>query len=450
MFTLRKEILGLLFFAVCQTFFTQRYEVNMLDIGKGSEQVFAGDIYNGRLYYCSNQKNKKAKHVVNEDKSRFLDLFYQPINSDLAIDSSPVRLGNSVNSPLNEGPIYFDRSTKAAYFSSNLVDTGFLTLKIFQTTALKDTFSQRQMLEFDLATGNYSNPTVSPDGQYMIFSYQAFEDSTSDLYISKKTGNSWEEPFPLTSLNTPYNESFPRWNENTLHFASDRPNGTGGLDLYKSKFESNHFTEPAKLPEPLNSVWDDFLFIQTSPGKGILSSNRWKGRDRIFAYSLDLPLPDSYESTEINYCYTLQDETIQNRDQYDYIWELGDGTKKNGSIIDHCYKDTGVYHISCHLMNTTTLVVEKDIIDGDIVVGSELPIVNYVKKENSITLSLDQTKSQKKFDQYYWIIGNEPFLEKDLTISTNKMKQIEVLVVLWNENDANNIYGIKKQILLTE
>lgn len=70
----------------------QNYDVQILPIGKGNEQVFAGDYYKGKIYYCSNSKNKKAQHIQNEDKSRFLDLFSVEVNSEFKITGTPLRL----------------------------------------------------------------------------------------------------------------------------------------------------------------------------------------------------------------------------------------------------------------------------------------------------------------------------------------------------------------------
>ena len=63
--------------------FAQSYEIKTLKIGKGSEQVFATDYYNGHLYFCSNAKAKQAKNVVNEDNTRFLNLYNIELDEQL-------------------------------------------------------------------------------------------------------------------------------------------------------------------------------------------------------------------------------------------------------------------------------------------------------------------------------------------------------------------------------
>ena len=64
--------------------------------------------------------------------------------------------------------------------------------------------------------------------------------------------------------------------DNTLYFASNRPNGFGGFDIYKSVMNvDGTFDKAETLLQPINSNQDDFCFIINSTTKtGYFSSKR--------------------------------------------------------------------------------------------------------------------------------------------------------------------------------
>jgi hypothetical protein len=69
-----------------------------------------------------------------------------------------------------------------------------------------------------------------------------------DIFYSVKSKGLWQKPFPLSGLNTEYNESdFILLANSTAIFSSDRPGGKGGLDLWSSVLE----TETQKTQEYL-------------------------------------------------------------------------------------------------------------------------------------------------------------------------------------------------------
>ena len=62
----------------------------------------------------------------------------------------------------------------------------------------------------------------------------------TDIWVSKKSGSTWQEPENVCSVNTVYNEYRPTASRSNLGyerliFSSDRPGGCGGYDLYWSE-----------------------------------------------------------------------------------------------------------------------------------------------------------------------------------------------------------------------
>lgn len=431
----------------------QSYNVEPLKIGKSSDQVFAGDCYNGKLFFCSNAKAKKAKHVVNEDDSRFLNLYQISISQDHKISKKekPEILSENINSDLNEGPIFFDKKTGEAYFSSNVKsDSTAISLALYYSKydPATGTFVKRSKIIIDLGDGNYSNPTLSADGSKMIFSFTGLTDSTSNLYLSEKINDKWSTPLKLSNLCTDYSETFPRWYENTLYFVSNRPGGIGGLDIYKSIYFDGKFGTPKLLPQPINSSADDFLFIEVTGNHGFFSSNRLQGKDKVFRFELDMPSASEFIESNIDFCFTMQDEVILDKAYYDYIWEFGDGTKQNGAIVEHCYKDTGIYELSCHLLNIETLEIEENIINAPIKVVAEYPIIEHTSlNDQQLEFHLNQQWSRRNYKNHYWILNGDIITEPSFKINPNGSKPIEIKVVLWNADNPGDVVGIVKTII---
>jgi hypothetical protein len=61
----------------------------------------------------------------------------------------------------------------------------------------------------------------------------------------------------LTELNTPSRELAPAFHDGWLYFASDRPGGLGGLDLWRAPLAGDKFLAPENLGAPVNSAADE-------------------------------------------------------------------------------------------------------------------------------------------------------------------------------------------------
>ncbi len=104
---------------------------------------------------------------------------------------------------------------------------------------------------------------MTPDGQYMIFAaYEHDVDSEgrTDLYSARKVNGDWREITNLgPAINTDYWESMPSISSdgNLLFFASDRPGGFGGVDIYFSQRTREGWSKAASAGSLVNSREDD-------------------------------------------------------------------------------------------------------------------------------------------------------------------------------------------------
>ena len=108
-----------------------------------------------------------------------------------------------------------------------------------------------------------AHPTVSPDGTMLVFaSDRPGGEGGIDLWISyRQPDGRWSEPENLRVLNSPGNEITPRFaGPDTLYFASDGHGGAGGYDLFLSVRRWDGTWQPAEPLVELNTGADEMDF----------------------------------------------------------------------------------------------------------------------------------------------------------------------------------------------
>jgi Tol biopolymer transport system component len=92
-----------------------------------------------------------------------------------------------------------------------------------------------------------------------------------DLYISRKIKGDWGPPVNLgPEINTPFNEDRPFLinNGKTLFFSSQGHENMGGYDIFRSDLQSNNlWSEPKNIGYPINTPDDNFFFMPVGDGK---------------------------------------------------------------------------------------------------------------------------------------------------------------------------------------
>ncbi len=121
-----------------------------------------------------------------------------------------------------------------------------------------------------------------------------------DIYISKFKAGKWTQPTNLgDEINSAYNEVSPFMTADTkqLYFSSDRLQSLGGYDIFqstKSVIESKGYNNPTNLGAPINSAGDDLHFRVDGNGlRCTLNSNRNGGRGGLDIYLAYLNTPSS-------------------------------------------------------------------------------------------------------------------------------------------------------------
>jgi len=154
-----------------------------------------------------------------------------------------VNLGAGVNSAADDnGPSYFENDESGApqlFFGSTRLG-GLGGADIYVSTQLADgSFGPATLVTELSSIANENRPSIRPDGLEIIFqSNRAGSLSTAlDLWVATRedTADAWSAPVNLGSaINTSSidNNANLSSDRKTLFFSSDRPGGSGGLDLY--------------------------------------------------------------------------------------------------------------------------------------------------------------------------------------------------------------------------
>lgn len=171
----------------------------------------------------------------------------------------------------NEGPIAYTPDGQVVAITKNNFRNGVrqiphagleLTLYLAEADA---TGSWKSAKAFVHNGAGYSTgyPCFSPDGKALFFAsdrpggYGGY-----DLYVSYRTGASWSTPENLgPAVNTLGNEITPFFDGNALYFASDFHKGFGGFDIFKVEQNNGRWSTVYHMGNGLNSSADDYGFI---------------------------------------------------------------------------------------------------------------------------------------------------------------------------------------------
>lgn len=216
---------------------------------------------------------------------------------------TPYPFAKELLSTVHEGPLTFDRTADNVFFTRNnykdgktkKAKDGIVKLKIYSAYKVNDTWSNIEDLSFNDDESNTAHPAISVDGKYLYFaSDRPGGMGGMDIWVVQRRGDEWGTPTNLgPMINTDGDEVFPFIHaDGTLYFASTGHMGLGGLDLFYSiPNDQGVWMKPSSMGKPFNTESDDFGFIVDRDKKnGYFSSNRpgGLGEDDIYSfYALD-------------------------------------------------------------------------------------------------------------------------------------------------------------------
>jgi len=134
-------------------------------------------------------------------------------------------------------------------------------------------------------------PCFTPDGNALFFaSDRPGGFGGYDIYISYRDGEQWTTPINLGPvINTQGNELSPFFDGTDLYFASDWHYGFGGLDIFKAEQGDGEWRKVSNVGQPINSPYDDFdMVFDNFENRGYFTSNRPSGRGAEDIYRVSM------------------------------------------------------------------------------------------------------------------------------------------------------------------
>lgn len=207
-----------------------------------------------------------------------------------------------------------------------------------------------------------TQPSLSADGMTLYFaSNRPGGKGGLDIWVSKKDSkNRWGSPVNLgDSINTPGDEMSPfiHHDNKTFYFSSNYHIGMGNFDLFVSRLDSNgHWSIPKNLGYPINTHEDEIGLVVNARGTEAYFASARNDSTGIDIYKFTLP--EKIRPKEVSYLKgRIIDE--KTRERLKARLELID--LKDGKLINQTYSDsiTGEYLLCIPTDNDYMLNVNR-------------------------------------------------------------------------------------------
>ncbi len=151
---------------------------------------------------------------------------------------------------------------------------------LYSSSLLEKTWGKPEKLNANINSESWEGScSITSDGRYLYFaSARPGGMGGRDIYVSEKENGDWGPAKNLgPTINTKYNEDAPFIHPDgiTLFFSSEGHKSIGGYDIMYSIKKENNWLEPFSMGIPLNTTEDDRYYVNNAKGNvGYFSSNR--------------------------------------------------------------------------------------------------------------------------------------------------------------------------------
>lgn len=281
------------------------YTITHLPINSGFDDFAPAMLGNSLVFASDRETGVTVKRTSMWTGNPFAELYqvdFQANNNgagDLTF-ATPGKLTGDVNTRFHEASASFSADGQTIYFTRNNFndgntgrsEEGLVKLSIYTARKLQNgAWGDVTILPFCSTEFSTVHPSISPDGKRLYFaSNRPGGFGGMDLYYSDLNSGQWSAPINMGPVvNTEGNEIFPFVSNNgRVYFASNGHSGLGGLDIfYTVALANSEWSMPVNVGAPINSNQDDFGISIASEGSwGFFTSDRdgGAGRDDIYAF----------------------------------------------------------------------------------------------------------------------------------------------------------------------
>ncbi len=235
------------------------------------------------LFYTAKKQNRNDE-----------DLYYSTFE-DSTWTSSKL-LGSKFNTSVPEGMSTMIRDGRKMYFTACGRESVRGTCDIWEAEVYGTTINSIKALQGNINSDRWeSQASVSCDGRMLFFaSNREGGLGKTDIWMSRRMADgSWGSPINLgDNINTPQDEEAPFITNDgkTLYFSSLGHSGIGEQDIFMSRVdEQGNWSKPINLGMPINSAYREFGFFLSADGKtGYFASDRPAGFGGMDIYKFEL------------------------------------------------------------------------------------------------------------------------------------------------------------------
>lgn len=253
------------------------------------------------MVFTTRRREGNLNQNVFKDNKPYEDIFVS--RKENGVWSPAQNIGEVVNTPFHDSNLALsaDGSLLFLYKDDNNGDIYVSERKDDGTW----TFPHPMSENINSAGFKESSISISPDQQVLFFaSDRPGGQGGIDIYYSiKDKAGEWTRSKNLgPTINTPFDDDGPfiDYDGKTLYFSSQGRNGMGGHDVFKAVYDSasGKWSEPENLGFPVNTPDDDIYFVSTKDGKrGYYASVREDGLGFTDIYMVTILQEDELGNT---------------------------------------------------------------------------------------------------------------------------------------------------------
>ncbi len=325
----------ILFILSVSTVSAQPIRVHEIDINSELDDFAPVFTQNSRTMFFTSERNRYNQSVYSADREG--DGFAN-------IDD----VGSDVNDGDQNGSVALTPDGQYMIFAAyNHGVAGEGRTDLYSARKVDGDWEDVQNLGVAVNSGSWdSNPSLSSDGKTLFFaSDRPGGFGGTDIYVTVKTREGWTKAKNLgPSVNTPSDEMTPHiaYDNKTFAFASNRSGGRGGFDIYFANINDGGVSSVSHPGGPINSPADEyFYYIIANSNVAYFASNRTGGTGGLDIYTA---IPNPHPSDAVVTVHgTVRDEATNNPLGVDII--VTDLTK--GKVVANLRSDDvdGTYYV---------------------------------------------------------------------------------------------------------
>ena len=359
-----------------------------------------GKEYDGQLY----QAKEMIKYAKKESELKKKIVPFEP------------KVVTGVSTKTDEYLAYISPDAKLCFFTRKVPVKSMNTVKALDSEqevfmmATRDktgVFNAGEQMSppFNTTDDNQGGCTISIDNKFLYFAMSRFEGGAQpncDIYVSTNEDDSWSEIKKIgANVNHPvYWDSQPTLSAdgNSLYFASDRPGGYGGIDLYVTRKDpkTGLWGIPQNMGPKINTRGNEKTpFIHSDSETLYFSSDGhfgFGGMDIFFIRKNDkgewmepenIGYPINTEADDVGFLVSTDSKT-------GYFFSYDEGKMRGKGVGRYDLYSFDLYK-EARPQETTFLTGEMKDNSGNKIEGAKVEITNTVTKEKTLAV-VDSTK----------------------------------------------------------